>query len=144
MVVLQASSLSPPIRRASLGNPSPEFYPDCSTKLTMPQADQPISALVRQRWHPHSSRAQSPEFRKATRRSISPTEALMPVTLPSLPPLLRISAGTNPPVLPLSDSPSLPSIPVLDGSHSTTTSGIQSPSRASPLPRPSSSSSHDH
>jgi hypothetical protein len=116
----KAFSSSPPTRRASLGNWGPEFSSHLSTtRITMSKSDQPISAFVRRR-HPYTSRPQSPEYRNAICRSVSPTGVLMPVSLPSLPPLPRISPGTKSPASPFFDSPCLPSISVLD--HSSTAS----------------------
>ena len=145
--VLQASSASPPIpgRRASLGNPSYEQSARLSTaRINRSKADQPISAFVRRR-HPYCFPAQTPEFRKATRRSVSPTEALAPVSLPSLPPLPRISMIADTPSPSFSDTPRLPSIHVLDHSPMTVSDqfdpGFRTTSRT---PTPPSQELYDH
>ena len=103
-----------------MGNTSHEQSSHLSTnRITRSKTDQPISAFVRRR-HPYTFPALSPETREANRRSTSPTDTfkLVPVSLPSLPPLPRISMGTESP--PFSNATCLPSISALD--HSSTSS----------------------
>lgn len=122
-VMFQASS-SPPMSRAFLGNPSAKS-----------STHQPISAFVRRRF-PNGSRTQSPEFRKMTSRSVSPSDALTPLSLPSLPPLPWISAEINsPPSLGLFSNSS-PSVSILDHNSTTTSEHQNIRLRASQTPTP--------
>ncbi|KAF8520123.1 hypothetical protein JB92DRAFT_2896283 [Gautieria morchelliformis] len=143
----RAFSSSPPTRRASLGNAGHEFSSHLSTaRITMSKSDQPISAFVRRR-HPYSSRPQSPEYRNAICRSVSPTGVLMPVSLPSLPPLPRISTGTKSPAPPFFDLPGVLSISPLDRSSTATTEHDDAQSGATSetsTPPPSSRMFHDN
>jgi len=131
------STASPPLRHASLDERRHEPSSRSSTtRITMSETDQPISALVRRR---HHSSPQSPTLPKAIRRSTSPTDTLSPVSIPSLPPLPRISTGANSPAPPFSGLPHLPPISALERRLPTPPERTNPPSRAtSRTPQPSS------